>query len=204
MADPPTGSSSPQYALAAEYESASTVRSLGWHIQNKSSSELFVLLCAAVSAVGARVVSSDEATSTVLATEDATCDDHEARTRPARPRATLAFSPALDGEFHLPTTLAPPTLRSPRARQASSLGFERSERMSVLLWVAQGGDHEGGHYICIRRASGDTFMYHAFYRRVREAMAEANGWVEADGAYVLSADPTAPPDLHSAAMVASG
>ena len=79
--------------------------------------------------------------------------------------------------------------------------------MSVLLWVAQGGEHEGGHYICIRRASGDTFTYHAFYRRVREAMAEANGWVEADGAYVLSAGPTAlsaPPAEQSAAMVASG
>lgn len=42
------------------------------------------------------------------------------------------------------------------------------EPMTALLWVVPSTT---GHHVCIRRASGDTFIYHNFYRKVRQATA---------------------------------
>lgn len=42
------------------------------------------------------------------------------------------------------------------------------EPMTALLWVVPSTT---GHHVCIRRASGDTFSYHNFYRKVRQATA---------------------------------
>lgn len=44
------------------------------------------------------------------------------------------------------------------------------EPMTALLWVVP-SPTLGGHHVCIRRATGDTFVYHNFYRKVRQASA---------------------------------
>ena len=60
--------------------------------------------------------------------------------------------------------------------------------MRALLWVVP--HYAGfGHHVCIRRASGDTFSYHSFYRKVRKEMAQYTGWVDdgtTGGAYILT------------------
>jgi hypothetical protein len=57
-------------------------------------------------------------------------------------------------------------------------GYRSTEPMTALLWVAPCSGGVCGHHVCIRRASGDTFAYHSFYRKVRQAMASATGWRE--------------------------
>lgn len=87
------------------------------------------------------------------------------------------------------------------ASEDSSAGYGASDRMTALIWIAADA---GGHHVCIRRASGDTFAYHAFYRQVRQAMAQCTGWVEAEGSYRIaghhadvSPEPEAPPSSGS-------
>ena len=46
--------------------------------------------------------------------------------------------------------------------------------MVAELWVLETGP--GTYGICVRRASGDTFSFHAFYRQLRDAMAHVTGW----------------------------
>mmetsp|Transcript_20950 Transcript_20950/g.45517 ORF Transcript_20950/g.45517 Transcript_20950/m.45517 type:complete len:132 (+) Transcript_20950:547-942(+) len=46
--------------------------------------------------------------------------------------------------------------------------------MAAEAWVARTSDN--WHGICVKRWSGDTFQFHAFYRRLREALARTNGW----------------------------
>ena len=55
----------------------------------------------------------------------------------------------------------PPSAGQPGALQ---------ETMTALLWVVP-SPMLGGHHVCIRRASGDTFVYHNFYRKVRQVTA---------------------------------
>lgn len=86
------------------------------------------------------------------------------------------------------------------ASEDSGVGFGASDRMTALLWIAADA---GGHHVCIRRASGDTFAYHSFYRNVRQAMAQCTGWVEAEGSYRIAhnvdpaPEPEAPPSSGS-------
>eukprot|EP00966_Prymnesium_polylepis_P280746 6486953-Prymnesium_polylepis.1 len=47
-------------------------------------------------------------------------------------------------------------------------------RMVVCAWVCR--TSLGRHAIGVKRVSGDTFQFHIFYRRLREAMAPITGW----------------------------
>ena len=49
------------------------------------------------------------------------------------------------------------------------------------------------HAICVKRVSGDTFVFHRFYRRLREEMAPLNGWKE--GAYRGQVVPGVAPNM---------
>jgi len=62
----------------------------------------------------------------------------------------------------------------------------------VEAFVAVGSAQR--HAICIKRVAGDTFVFHAFYRRLREEMAHLNGW--ADGAYRGLVVPGVAPRWH--------
>tara|TARA_B110001452_G_scaffold266876_1_gene274919 strand:+ start:1361 stop:1906 length:546 start_codon:yes stop_codon:yes gene_type:complete len=87
------------------------------------------------------------------------------------------------------------------ASEDSSVGFGASDRMTALIWIAADA---GGHHICIRRASGDTFAYHSFYRQVRQAMAQCTGWVEAENSYRIAAqNADASPEIEAPPSSAS-
>ena len=73
----------------------------------------------------------------------------------------------------------------PAGGQAGAL----QEPMTALLWVVP-SPMLGGHHVCIRRASGDTFVYHNFYRKVRQAMARCTGWREELRLYQTPQDAT--------------
>ena len=61
----------------------------------------------------------------------------------------------------------------------------------VEAWVAVGTAQR--HAICVKRVSGDTFVFHRFYRRLREEMAPLNGWKE--GAYRGQVVPGVAPNM---------
>jgi hypothetical protein len=73
------------------------------------------------------------------------------------------------------------------------------EPMTALLWVVP-SPMLGGHHVCIRRASGDTFVYHNFYRKVRQATAACQRVLLAPpslalGPAALLSGTCCPPDL---------
>uniref|UniRef100_A0A7S0IXT1 Protein kinase domain-containing protein n=1 Tax=Calcidiscus leptoporus TaxID=127549 RepID=A0A7S0IXT1_9EUKA len=46
--------------------------------------------------------------------------------------------------------------------------------MTAEVWIAGTSAEQYG--ICVKRASGDTFQFHAFYRLLRDALAKTTGW----------------------------
>lgn len=46
--------------------------------------------------------------------------------------------------------------------------------MAAEVWIVRTSGEQYG--ICVKRASGDTFQFHAFYRLLRDALAKTTGW----------------------------
>jgi hypothetical protein len=105
-------------------------------------------------------------------------------TSPTSNSATLAPAPApIGAPIVVEAWVAFPT--------GPSHWSDKLPTLVVEAWVAVGTAQR--HAICVKRVSGDTFVFHRFYRRLREEMAPLNGWKE--GAYRGQVVPGVAPNM---------